>query len=300
MTDILISKGKACGIQINNDQEHLSSSIFIALGHSARDTFALLQAKGVALELRPLSVGVRIEHPVETINRMRYGDKYANFPGLGAATYSLNYTNRKIRKGVYTFCMCPGGEMVNASSEQGLLVLNGMSYSRRESLFSNAALVVSCHTDDYKSSGPLAGIEFQRDIERKAFTAGGGSWQAPAQNLMNFLGEQDSNSLPTNSYKMGVVPADLRAVFPAFVVEELLAAFKQWRKEVPLFISNQAILLGAETRASSPVRITRNEQYESVTLKNLYPIGEGSGYTGGITSSAADAIKAVEAHVLAK
>ena len=227
MTDILISEGTASGIIINGEKEYLSSSIFIALGHSARDTVKMMHKKGVAFELRPISVGVRIEHPVETINLLRYGAKYKDFPGLGAATYSLNYTNRKIKRGVYTFCMCPGGEIINASSAQGLLVLNGMSYSRRSSPFSNAALVVSCHADDYKSTSPLAGIEFQKDIERKAFNAGGGRWEVPAQNLMHFLGERSSADLNKNSYKMGAVPADLKNIFPGFVVEELLAAFNK-------------------------------------------------------------------------
>ncbi len=298
MTDILISEGKASGIIINGEKEYCSSRIYIALGHSARDTVEMMHKKGVALEQRPISVGVRIEHPVETINLMRHGAKYQNFNGLGAATYSLNYTNRKIKRGVYTFCMCPGGEVVNASSEQGMLVLNGMSYSRRSSPFSNAALVVSCHTDDYKSTSPLAGIKFQKDIERKAFNEGGKNWEVPAQNLVNFLGEKSSAVLHENSYKMGAVPADMTDIFPGFVVEQLVAAFNKWKEEVPLFVSNEAILLGAETRTSSPVRIKRNDKFESVNIKNLYPIGEGSGYTGGITSSAADAIRAVEIHEL--
>ncbi|MFH1580880.1 MAG: FAD-dependent protein, partial [Pseudomonadota bacterium] len=298
MTDILISEGKASGIIINGEKEYLSSSIYIALGHSARDTFEMMHEKGVAIEQRLISVGVRIEHPVETVNLMRYGDKYKDFPGLGAAAYSLNYTDRKIRRGVYTFCMCPGGEVINASSDQGMLVLNGMSYSRRSSPFSNAALVVSCHADDYKSTGPLAGLEFQKDIEQKAFNAGGGRWEVPAQNLMDFLGESSSVGLNKNSYKMGAVPADMKDIFPGFVVEELSAAFNKWKEEVPLFVSNHAILLGAETRTSSPIRIKRNEKFESVNIKNLYPIGEGSGYTGGITSSAADAVRAVEINVL--
>ncbi|OKY75514.1 MAG: dehydrogenase [Desulfobulbaceae bacterium DB1] len=298
MTDILISEGKASGIIINGEKEYLSSSIFIALGHSARDTFAMLHGKGVAMEQRPISVGIRIEHPVETINLMRYGDKYKNFAGLGAATYSLNYTNRKIRRGVYTFCMCPGGEIINASSDHGMTVVNGMSYSHRASAFSNAALVVTCHADDYKSICPLAGIEFQKNIERKAFKAAGEKGKVPAQNLMNFLGEKSSAGLNKTSYKMGVSPADMKDIFPEFVVSELLAAFTKWKEEVPLFISDQAILIGAETRTSSPVRIKRNEKFESVTIKNLYPLGEGSGYTGGITSSAADAVRAVEMHIL--
>ncbi len=298
MTDILIAEGKAAGIVINGEREYLASRIFLALGHSARDTVAMMHAKGVALEQRPISVGVRIEHPVGLINRMRYGDKYHKYRELGAATYSLNHTNRALRRGVYTFCMCPGGEVVNASSECGMLVVNGMSYSRRSSVFSNAALVVGCHTDDYTSASPLAGLEFQKEIERKAFNAGGGAWAAPAQNLMHFLGESGPIDLHEHSYKMGIVPAELRDFLPAFVVEELLAAFHTWRQEVPLFVSHEAIVLGAETRTSSPVRMSRNEHYESVSLENLYPIGEGSGYTGGITSSAADAIKAVEVCML--
>jgi len=298
MTDILISEGRATGIIINGEREYHSSHIYIALGHSARDTFEMMHRKGVAIEPKPISVGVRIEHPAQTINIMRYGDKYKGFPGLGAATYSLNYTNRKIKRGVYTFCMCPGGEVVNASSEPGMLVLNGMSYSHRSSAFSNAALVVNCHTGDYRSSSPLAGIEFQKEIERKAFKAGGGRWEVPAQNLMDFLGEGISAGLNKNSCKMGAVPADMKEIFPGFVVDELKAAFNKWKKEVPLFVSNHAILLAAETRAASPVQIKRNERFESVNIKGLYPLGEGSGYTGGITSSAADAIKAVEMHVL--
>ncbi len=298
MTDILITDGRAKGIIINGEQEFLASNIFIALGHSARDTVEMMHKRDVAMEQKQLSVGVRIEHPVQIINRMRYGQKYDGFPGLGAAAYSLNHTNRKIRRGVYTFCMCPGGEVVNASSSEGELVLNGMSYSDRGSPFSNGALVVSCRGSDYDSDSPLAGFEFQKKIEKKAFLAGGGNWSVPAQNLMDFLGEEGSSGINENSYKMGAVSADMRDLFPEFVIAELLVAFQKWRAEVPFFVSHHAILLGAETRTTSPVRISRNEQFESVNTKNLYPIGEGAGYTGGITSSAADAIKAVEAQLL--
>ncbi|MCX5812924.1 MAG: dehydrogenase [Proteobacteria bacterium] len=294
MTDILISDGKAFGVVINGDKEHRSSMIYLALGHSARDTFEMIHKKGIAIEQKPISVGVRIEHPAETINLIRYGNKYKDFPGIGAADYSFTYTNRKIGRGVYTFCMCPGGEILNASSENGMLVLNGMSYSTRSSLYSNSAIVVTCHTDDYGSTHPLAGIEFQRDIERKAFKAGGDKWEAPAQNLLDFLSGRISDSLNRNSYRMGVVAVNMKDIFPKFVDEALLMAFNKWKEDYPLFVSDHAILLGAETRTSSPVRIKRTEEYESINIKNLYPIGEGSGYAGGITSSAADAIKAVE------
>ncbi len=298
MTDIRISEGKASGITINNGDEYFSSSIYIALGHSARDTFEMIAQKGVAIQQKQISVGMRIEHPVKTINLMRYGDKYKDFPALGAATYSLNYINRKVRRRVHTFCMCPGGEVINASSDHGMMVVNGMSYSHRSSPFSNAALIVTCHTDDYNSTSPLAGIVFQKDIEQKAFNAGGKRWKVPAQNLPCFLGESNCDDLNENSYKMGAVSADMKDIFPGFVIDELLAAFNKWREDVPLFVSNHAILLGAETRTSSPVCIKRDKNFESVNIKNLYPIGEGSGYTGGITSSAADAIKAVQIHAL--
>jgi len=294
MTDMLISDGKALGVIINGEKEYRSSIIYLAVGHSARDTFEMIHKKGIAVEQKPISVGVRVEHPVETINLIRYGNKYKDFPGIGAADYSFTYTNRKIGRGVYTFCMCPGGEVINASSENGMMVLNGMSYSNRSSAFSNSAIVVTCRTDDYKSTNPLAGIEFQRDIERKAFNAGGGRWEVPAQNLVDFLCGRISNDLNKTSYKMGAIAVNMNEIFPKFVYEALLSAFNKWKEDYPLFVSNHAILLGAETRTSSPVRIKRSEKYESVNIKNLYPIGEGSGYTGGITSSAADAIKAVE------
>ena len=295
MTDIIISDDKVSGVVINGEREYRSSILYLAVGHSARDSFEMFHKKGIVIEQKPISVGLRIEHPVETINLIRYGSKYKKFPGIGAATYSFNYTNRKEGRGVNTFCMCPGGEVVNASSEYGMAVVNGMSYSSRSSEFSNAALVVTCHTADYRSTDPLAGIEFQKGIERKAFNASGGKWEVPAQNLVDFLSGRNSVDLNRNSFKMGAASANMNEIFPKFISDALLNAFRSWEEDYPLFVSEQAILLGAETRTSSPVRIKRSEKYESVNIKNLYPIGEGSGYTGGITSSAADAIKAVEA-----
>jgi uncharacterized protein len=294
MTDMLISDGKVSGVVINGENEYRSSMVYLALGHSARDTVEMIHKNGITIEQKPTAVGVRIEHPAETINLIRYGKKYQNYPGIGAANYSFTCTNKTIGRGVYTFCMCPGGEIVNASSEAGMLAINGMSYSNRSSAFSNSAIVVTCHADDYKSSHPLAGVEFQKEIERKAFNAGGGTWEAPAQNLIDFLSGKVSVRLNNNSFKMGTVPTDMNEIFPAFVCEALIMAFSKWKEDYPLFVSDHAILLGAETRTSSPVRIIRNDRHESVNIKNLYPIGEGSGYTGGITSSAIDAIKAVE------
>jgi hypothetical protein len=294
MTDLLLSGNAVVGVVINREKEYHCSDLYLAVGHSARDTFELLHSKGIRLEQKPISVGLRVEHPVEIINQMRYGNKYKNFSGIGAATYSMNYTDRKIGRGVYTFCMCPGGEVVNASSEHGMLVVNGMSYSRRASEFSNAAIVVTCQTDDYCSSDPLAGIDFQKKIEQKAFHAGGGKCVVPAQNLLDFLSKKVSGSLNINSCATGTVAANMHEIFPAFISDALVTAFATWEKTYPIFVSSHAILIGAETRTSAPLRITRSEKFESVNIRNLYPIGEGSGYTGGITSSAADAIRAVE------
>lgn len=292
-TDLITSGDKALGIVINGEKEYRSSIIYLAIGHSARDTFEMIHKKGIAIEQKPIAIGIRIEHPAEIINFIRYGDKYKNSP-IGAATYSFTYTDRKINRGAYTFCMCPGGEIINASSENGLLVLNGMSYSSRSSAFSNSAIVITCHTQDYKSNHPLAGIEFQKNIERKAFNAAGGTWKVPAQNLTDFLREKTSVNLIENSCKTGTVPVNMNKIFPKFTRIVLKRAFNKWKENYPLFVSSRAILLAPETRTSCPIRIIRTENQESANMKNLYPIGEGSGYTGGITSSAVDAIKAVE------
>ena len=294
MTDLLIAEGKAVGVVINRIKEYYSSTIYLALGNSSRDSFEMIHEKGAAIEQKPISVGVRVEHAADIVNLIRYGKKYKDFRGIGAANYSLNYRDKVTRRGVSAFCMCPGGEVINASSEAGMMVLNGMSYSHRSSAFSNAAIVVGCGVDDYRSTHPLAGTEFQKDIEKKAFNLGGGKWKVPAQNLDDYLSGKNSVSLNENSYKMGAVSADLREIFPDFVNVALMAAFNKWKEDYPLFVSNHGILLGAETRTSCPVRIRRSRKYESINIKNLYPIGEGSGYAGGITSSAIDAIKAVE------
>ena len=295
VTDILIAGGRAAGVVVNGSAEYAGSGVFFAPGNSARDTFGMLHEKGVSLEAKPVSVGVRLEHPADKINLIRYGAKYRAFPGIGAAAYSFNYTDRKAGRGAYTFCMCPGGEVVNASSEEGGLALNGMSYAARASAFSNAAIVVTCGAADYGPGHPLAGAEFQKAIERRAFLAGGGDWRAPAQNLPDFLEGRPSAVLNGSSYKMGLRSADLAAIFPAFVTETLRAAFKKWAGECPLFVAGDAMLMGPETRTSSPVKIKRGDNFESASLPGLYPIGEGSGYTGGITSAASDAIRAVDA-----
>lgn len=294
MASLLISEGTARGVIINGKKEYPAKKIYLAIGHSARDTFTLLNEKGIALEQKPISVGIRVEHPVEVINELKYGKKYKDFTGLGAASYSFNYTDDKIKRRLNTFCMCPGGEVVNASSEEGLLVVNGMSYSKRASAYSNTAFIITCHTSDYPSSSPLAGMEFQREIEKKAYNAGAKGFEVPAQNLMDFLASRASTVLNKNSCKIGTKSVSLKELFPEFIGDTLFAGFKQWEKDYPLFVSKHGILMAPETRTSCAVRIKRSDNFESVNIKGLYPIGEGAGYTGGITSSAADAIKAVE------
>jgi len=294
MTDLLISDGAVRGVVINAKKEYLSKSVYLAIGHSARDTFLLLNEKKVKLEQKPIAVGLRVEHPVEIINQMTYGEKYKNLSSLGAARYSFNYSEEKTKRRLNTFCMCPGGEVVNASSEEGFLVINGMSYSKRASAYSNTAFIITCLPEDYPSTAPLAGMEFQKEIEKKAYNSGTPGFQVPAQNLLDFLAGKTSGTLNKNSCKIGVKSVALKEILPDFVAETLLAGFKQWEKEYPLFVSKHGILMAPETRTSCAVRICRNGDFESENIKNLYPIGEGAGYTGGITSSAADGIKAVE------
>jgi hypothetical protein len=294
VTDITVENGTAAGVVVNGSEEHRADSIFIAVGHSARDTFTMLHNKGIPITQKPIAIGVRIEHPAEHINLMRYGGKYSVSKAVGAATYSFNHIARNSNRLVSTFCVCPGGEIVNAASENGLLVTNGMSYSARASAFTNSAVIVWCKAEDYGSADPLAGIEFQKIIERKAYMAGGGNWRAPAQNLYDFMISMPSREIHKNSFKLGVTPAYLSEILPGFVSAALFEAFNEWAIDYPLFISDKAVLIGAETRTSCPIKFERNNRYESIGIKNLYPIGEGSGHTGGITSSAADAIKAVE------
>jgi len=287
MTGLIADNGKSRGVVINSDKECLSSKIFLAIGHSARDTFEILNGMDILIEQKPISVGVRIEHPAALINEIRESDH--------AATYSLSYADKNSGRAVRTFCMCPGGEIVNASSEGGHLVLNGMSYSKRDSKFSNAAIVVTCKTSDYGSDHPLAGIYFQKNIEQKAFAAGGSGWEAPAQSVEDFILKKTSPRLIKNSFKMGTRPAQVSDLFPDFVGDHLRRAFLHWKNEYPLFISDREIVLGAETRTTCPVSFPRNKRHESINMSGFFPIGEGAGHAGGITSSAIDAIRTVQA-----
>ena len=269
--------------------EIFAGTMLLATGHSARDTFKLLLDKGFMLEKKPFSVGVRIEHLRADIERALYGD-FAGHPMLGAAEYALSDTRGR---GVYTFCMCPGGEVVTAASEAGGVVVNGMSYHARDGKNSNAAVAVSVLPDDLDSAMD-AGIAFQRLIEQNAFAAGGGDYSAPVQTVGDFLGTHQgtapSRVLPT--YGGGRVRvADLRAVLPEFVTKTLGEGLCSFDKKIQGFAAPDAVLTGVESRTSSPLRILRGEARTAIGHAAVYPVGEGAGYAGGITSAAIDGLR---------
>ncbi|MEZ4600345.1 MAG: FAD-dependent oxidoreductase [Syntrophotaleaceae bacterium] len=275
---------------LDGGEEVPCDSLVLATGHSARDTYDMLQRAGVVLESKPFAVGVRVEHPAELINRIQYGKLFAS--RLPAADYALTWNDPESGRGIYSFCMCPGGEVVVASSEPGGMVVNGMSPRRRDGAFSNSALVVSVRQEDFGSPDPLAGVRFQQCWERAAFLAGGGNYCAPAQNLLAFLvggsGPLDSSCRP------GVRAADLREVLPAFVVDGLRRALPHFERRMRGFVTREATLVGVETRTSAPVRISRRENGEAVAQIGLYPVGEGAGYAGGIMSAALDGLRTAE------
>lgn len=296
LSDIEVKDGVLRALTVENAdgsiEEIAASAVVLAVGHSARDTFEMLLNRGVLMERKPFSVGARIEHPQSLINLDRYGTARAP-DGLGAADYKLAFHLNNGRS-VYTFCMCPGGEVVAAASEEGRLVTNGMSEFARSKPNANSAFLVGVTPDDFGSDHPLAGVEFQRRIEEAAFRAGGGGYRAPAQTVRDLLrgkiGEISGKVCP--SYRPGVEPADFRAVFPRFVVDSICEALKQADKKLKGFAFPDAVLTAAETRSSSPVRMLRNpETLQSVSIQGLYPCGEGAGYAGGIMSAAADGLR---------
>ena len=268
--------------------------LILAPGHSARDTFAALLEQGVTMLPKPFSVGVRAEHPQRFIDEAQYG-AFAGHPALGAADYRLS-EHLPSGRGVYTFCMCPGGTVVAAASEPGGTVTNGMSVFARDGENANAAVLVSVDPADFPSAHPLAGIDFQREIERAAYRRTG-SYAAPAQRLGDFLDGHPSASFGgvTPSYRPGVLPCDLSELLPGFVTASLREGFARFDRRIRGFAMPDAVLTAPETRSSSPVRIPRNERCESVSTPGLFPCGEGAGYAGGILSAAADGIRCAEA-----
>lgn len=266
---------------------------FLCIGHSARDTFEMLRARGIALTPKPFSIGVRIEHPQAMIDERQYGRRFAGHPALGAADYKLALHLPNGRS-VYTFCMCPGGSVVAAASEEGGVVTNGMSEFARDRANANAALLVGLSPADFGDPGPLAGVAFQRRFEQAAFALGGGGFRAPVQRVGDFLKGRASTSIGAvlPSHLPGVRPADLTACLPRFASDALRQALPLLDKKLRGFAHPDAVMTAVETRSSSPVRIERDEAMQSVSLPGLFVCGEGAGYAGGITSSAADGLRA--------
>jgi uncharacterized FAD-dependent dehydrogenase len=294
MDDLILEKNQIRGVRLQNGEEIHSDQVILAIGHSARDTFAMLTNRGVQLEAKPFSVGFRIEHAQAVIDQNQYGQQ-AGHPLLGAADYQLAH-HSSLGRTVYSFCMCPGGLVIGASSELGTVVTNGMSQYDRNENNANSAIVAEVVPADFKDV-PLGGIEFQRHWEEKAFFQGGGNFDAPCQLVGDFLNGKRSSALGAvqPSYLPGIILADLRESLPIFVVAAIQEALPEFDKRIRDFIRSDAVLTGIETRTSSPVRILRGKDYQSISIRGLYPAGEGSGYAGGILSSAMDGIKAAEA-----
>ncbi|MCH3951653.1 MAG: hypothetical protein LKE33_12080 [Acidaminococcus sp.] len=274
------------GVTLNNREHVPTNGLILACGHSARDTYQTLLRRGVHMESKAFAVGVRIEHSQELINRAQYG-KFAHHPKLGAADYALVYHDPESGRAVYSFCMCPGGQVVASASEAGGLVVNGMSPFKRDTGLANSALVVSVTPEDFPS-GPLGGMEFQRKYEALAYGVSK-DYRAPAQSSRSFMqhAKPDLNVPFRPSYRPGLVSADLRTILPVYVTDSLEHGLKYFERRLPGF-SKEGLMIGVETRTSAPVRIVRDESGQSLTCRGLYPCGEGAGYAGGITSAALD------------
>lgn len=295
VTDLLIEDGQLTGVMLESGEQLHSRHVVLALGHSARDTFRMLHAKGVYMEAKPFSVGFRIEHPQTLIDKARLG-KYAGHPKLGAADYKLVY-HAKNGRSVYSFCMCPGGTVVAATSEPGRVVTNGMSQYSRNERNANSGIVVGIDPERDYPGGPLAGIELQERLEAHAYVMGGSNYQAPAQLVGDFVAGRPSTALGSvePSYKPGVTLGDLAPSLPDFAIEAIREALPAFDRQIKGYNLHDAVLTGIETRTSSPLRITRGEDYQSLNLKGLFPAGEGAGYAGGILSAGVDGIRIAEA-----
>jgi uncharacterized protein len=291
---INIENRQVCGVTLANGEYIPSSHVILAVGHSARDTFEMLHQAGVYIEPKPFSIGFRIEHPQTVIDKCRLGSQ-AGHPMLGAADYSLVHHCGNGRS-VYSFCMCPGGQVVAATSEVGRVVTNGMSQYERSGKNANSGIVVGITPEDYPGS-PIAGIEFQRRLEERAFELGGGTYKAPGQLVGDFLAGKVSDRLGSvkPSYKPGVHLCDLSSSLPDYAIAAIREAIPAFDKQLEGFAMDDAVLTGVETRTSSPICIKRGADYQSLNTKGLYPAGEGAGYAGGILSAGVDGIKVAEA-----
>ena len=295
VTDIVIEHGAVRGVTLAGGEHIAADHVILAVGHSARDSFEMLHRHGVHIEPKPFSIGLRIEHPQTLIDRCRLG-RYAGNPALGAADYKLVHHCQNGRA-VYSFCMCPGGQVVAATSEPGQVVTNGMSHYSRNERNANAGIVVGITPRDFGSAHALAGIALQQKLEARAFELGGKNYNAPAQLVGDFLAGRPSTGpgsvIP--SYTPGVTWTDLGQLLPDYASAAIREALPEFDKTLKGFAMHDAVLTGVETRTSAPIRIARNEDFESVNTQGLYPAGEGAGYAGGIISAAVDGMKTAEA-----
>jgi len=294
VVDLLLTPDRQlCGVRLESGEEIESGHVVLAPGHSARDSFEMLYQRGVAIEAKPFSIGFRIEHPQGMIDKARFG---RSIPELGAADYKLVH-HAKNGRSVYSFCMCPGGTVVAAASEPGRVVTNGMSQYSRNERNANAGIVVGITPQADYPGHPLAGIALQRQWESAAFVAGGGSYSAPAQLVGDFLAAKPSTALGEviPSYRPGVTPTDLSACLPDYAIAAIREALPAFGRQIKGFDRADAVLTGVETRTSSPIRIQRGEDYQSLNTPGLYPAGEGAGFAGGILSAGVDGIRVAEA-----
>jgi uncharacterized protein len=298
--DLIVHDGAVAGVELATGERIDAGQVILAIGHSARDTFAMLRDRGVAMTQKAFSIGVRVEHPQAMIDKSQFGS-FAGRKVLGAADYKLVH-HCEGGRAVYSFCMCPGGEVIASSSEEGGVVTNGMSAYARSRPNGNSAMLVDVHPADFGGEDVLAGVEFQRKWERLAFEAGGRSYSAPVQRMEDFLAGRASTKMGdvTPSYTPGVVPSDVSLCLPDYLTSSLREAAVQFDKKLRGFAMPDAVLTGVETRSSSPVRILRGDDFQSTSVRGLYPAGEGAGYSGGIMSSAVDGIKVAEAVAASK
>ncbi len=295
VTDLIIKENQVKGVITLGNSRFLSPNLILATGHSARDIYEICKIRGVLLESKPFALGVRVEHPQELIDKIQYhGNPRGKF--LPAASYS--FARQVDGRGVYSFCMCPGGFIVPSATSQEEVVVNGMSPSGRNSPYANSGIVVEIKPEDlikYSASNELAGLEFQKEMEREAWKNGGHTQQAPAQRLTDFVSGVTSASLPVVSYFPGVTSSPLHSWLPKSIGRRLRDGFRMFGSLMNGYFTNEAVVLGVESRTSSPLRLPRNpETSEHVRISGLYPCGEGSGYAGGIVSSAVDGIRAAE------
>jgi len=294
VNDFVISDGTISALIVNEKEEIKTNQVVLAIGQSADDTYLRLFERGIKMEAKPFAIGLRVEHPQELINSIQYG-QWRNHPQLPPAEYFVTASLPGLNRSVYTFCMCPGGEVIGCSNFHGVVITNGMSNSRRCGEFGNSAVVVNVRADDFVENGrPLSGLDFRRRWEHQAFLLGGSNYSAPAQKLIDFLQNKHSSVIGRTSFRPAVKPSSLAEALPEFVTKALRLGIAEFDQKMPGFITEDAHLIGVETRTSSPVRICRRADGQSESVEGIYPCGEGAGYAGGIISSALDGIRAAQ------